>query len=142
MPTVAGILHGRVATGDGLGDGVGLAAADGLGEVDDVVLVLAHAHSTTSATSPHKRMRGNIAVQRCVFAYSRRGRRAEPGPAGLLGWRSLVERRFVRWGVAGGWIGMASRPAARISSPILPPAPARPQRHDPWPPDPGPLTCL
>jgi hypothetical protein len=70
MPTVAGILHGRVATGDGLGVGVGLPAGDALGEGDDAVLVLAHAHSTTSATIAHQRMRGNIAGRRFVFAYS------------------------------------------------------------------------
>jgi len=70
MPTVAGILHGRVATGDGLGDGVGLPAGDALGEDDEPVLVLAHAHSTTRATIANQRMRGNIAGHRLVFAYS------------------------------------------------------------------------
>jgi len=63
-------LHGSVATGEGLGDGVGLAAGDAIGEFDATVLVLPHAHSTTSASSALKRIRGNIARIVRVFAYS------------------------------------------------------------------------
>ncbi len=70
MPTVAGILHGSAATGEGLGDGVWLAAADALGEVDELLLVLPQAQSTTIASKALKRMRGNIAARPSVFAYS------------------------------------------------------------------------
>jgi len=63
-------LHGSAATGEGLGDGVGLAAGDALGEVDEAVLVPPHAHSTTIASRAVKRMRGNIAGHPLVFSYS------------------------------------------------------------------------
>ena len=60
-------MHGSVATGEGLGDGVGLAAVEGVGDVDEAVLVVPHAHSTTSATRAVKRMRGTIAGRWAVF---------------------------------------------------------------------------
>jgi len=63
-------LHGSVATGEGVGDGVGLAAGDGLGEVDGTVLVHPHAHSTAIASSALTGMRGTIAGRPFLFAYS------------------------------------------------------------------------
>jgi len=63
-------LHGSAATGEGLGDGVWLAAADALGEVDELLLVLPQAQSTTIASKALKRIRGNIAARPSVFAYS------------------------------------------------------------------------
>jgi len=53
-----------------LGVVVALVEAADEGELSEAVLVLPHAHSKTIATSALKRIRGNIAGRRCVFAYS------------------------------------------------------------------------
>jgi len=53
-----------------LGVVVALVEAADEGELNDAALVVPHAQSTTIATRALKRIRGNIAGRRCVFAYS------------------------------------------------------------------------
>ena len=72
IPTVAGILHGSAATGDGLGDGEGealpAAEADALGDEVAAADELPHAVSRRTAMSAVQRMRGTIAPAGAVFA--------------------------------------------------------------------------